>query len=234
MIFKIQYDSKKLTFDSNTRGLIVNGIEYRSGEDGILVYDKVLGLNSNEVTCQLSTNTSTLIPGLKIAGLKYNSYFDIRDVIESQNDITFYWKASRLAAFYNRYSTDGVVMDHRESIVRSAVSFLIDSSNLNENFLPEEKLKQLNEKCRLLGFYEGFPIFDASFGLPQLQSRIGIHIGIESISVSTPVDKYQDDVYKLAEKIESVTKVKGFKKKNRVRFENNPKILRLLSLENKI
>ena len=49
-----------------------------------------------EVELQMSTNTSSLIPAFRVLGLGYNSYFDERPVIESQNDITFYWKPSRL------------------------------------------------------------------------------------------------------------------------------------------
>lgn len=228
--FEIDIDSKKIIFDSKLNGLIVNDKTYTAGQDGILVYDEVDGISANEVTCQLSTNTSTLIPALRVLGIKYNSYFDSRDVVNSQNDITFYWKRSRLAAFYNLFSTDGINLEQREPILRSAVEFLTNSSNQNDLFLPEERLKKLDEDCKLLGFYEGFPIFDAGFGLPQLRSRLGIHIGNESIIISTPLDKYQDDVYELAGRIEKMLRLEGFKKKNRVRFEKNDKILDLLGL----
>lgn len=223
--FEIFFENKKLIFDSATHGLKVGEIMYQSGDDGILVYDQTVGLQSNEVICQLSSNTSTLIPALKILGIPYDSYFDRREVIESQNNISFYWDRSRLAAFYNRYSTDGIDIEKRESIVRSAIDFLTNQKNMNKNFLPQEKLERLSHQCKLLGFYEGFPIFDAEFGMPQLLSRLGIHIGNDSILVSTPIDKYQNDVYLLSKKIEDKTRIKGFRKKNRVRFEKTPKIL---------
>ena len=54
----------------------------------------------------MSTNTSTLIPALRILVVPYSPYFDGREVVDSQNDITFYWEPSKLAAFYNRFSTD--------------------------------------------------------------------------------------------------------------------------------
>lgn len=231
--FEIELQDKKLFFDSQVNGLRVNDVLYQAGKDGVLVYDKVSNLLATAVTCQFSTNTSTLIPALKVLGIKYNSYFDKRDVIESQNDITFYWQASRLAAFYNRYSTDGVELEKRESVIRSAVEFLTNSHNLGEDFLPEEKLHKLDEECKLLGFYEGFPIFDAGLGMPQLLSRIGIHIGNESITVSTFMDKYQSDVYEIAEKICNASGLEGFKKKNRVRFEKTSKITNLLGLKYK-
>lgn len=232
--FEVISNGKRIIFSSEINGLKINDEIYTAGADGILIYDEVENLHTDEVQCQLSTNTSTLIPALKVLGIQYNSYFDNRDVIDSQNDITFYWRPSHLAAFYNRYATDGVEIERREPIIRSAVEFLTDSSKQNDTFLPEEKLNKLEEDCKFLGFYDGFPIFDASFGFPQLLSRIGIHIGEESILISTPMDKYQEDVYKVAEKIILSTGIEGFKKKNRVRFEKTQEILDLLGLENKI
>lgn len=72
----------------------------------------------------MSTNTSTLIPALRILGIAYHSYFDERPVVESQNNITFYWNPSKLAAFYNRFSTDELEHRDREPVVRRAVDFL--------------------------------------------------------------------------------------------------------------
>ncbi len=101
---------------------------------------------------------------------------------------------------------------------------------MKEEFLPQERLERLSQECKLLGFYEGFPIFDAEFGMPQLLSRFGIHIGNESILVSTPIDNYQEDVFLLAEKIGEKIGMYGFRKKNRVRFEKTPKILKELGI----
>jgi len=99
----------------------VNGIEYVSGKEGVLIYEKTKDLRTDEVELQMSTNTSTLIPALHILGIPYNSYFDERPVVESQNDITFYWSPSKLAAFYNRFSTDELGYANREPVIRRAV-----------------------------------------------------------------------------------------------------------------
>lgn len=223
--------NKKLIFDSTARGLEIGEMKYESSEDGILVYDKILDVKSDQVICQFSTNTSTLIPALKILGIQYNTYFDNRDVVESQNNIAFYWNPSKLAAFYNRYSTDGIDIEKREKVLRSAVHFLTSTENMHKDFLPEERLEKINQKCKLLGFYEGFPIFDAGFGMPQLLSRLGIHIGKESVLISTPIDRYQVDVFALSEKIQQKIASIGFKKKNRVRFEKTTELLKELGVQ---
>lgn len=90
MRFEIISNSKRLVFNSELRGLKANGVEYVSGKDGALIYDKTGDLQADEVELQMSTNTSTLIPALRILGIPYNSYFDERAVVESQNNITFY------------------------------------------------------------------------------------------------------------------------------------------------
>src|SRR5512138_98348 len=104
MRFEIERSSKRLLFDSDLRGLRVNGLEYVSGQDGVLIYDQTRDVQADGVELQMSTNTSTLIPALRILGLSYHPYFDERPVVESQNNITFYWNPSRLAAFYNLFS----------------------------------------------------------------------------------------------------------------------------------
>ena len=106
MRFEIELGPKRLIFDSDLHGLRIKGTEYLSGRDGVLIYDQTKGVETDEVELQMSTNTSTLIPAFRILGIPYSSYFDERRVVESQNDITFYWKPSQLAAFYNRFSTD--------------------------------------------------------------------------------------------------------------------------------
>src|SRR5574342_864002 len=98
MQFEIKRKSKRLVFNTDLRGLKVNGLEYVSGKDGLLIYDKTRDLHADEVELQMSTNTSTLIPALRILDISYNSYFDERPVVETQNNITFYWNPSRLAA----------------------------------------------------------------------------------------------------------------------------------------
>ena len=228
--FDIKIGQKTLSFSSKTGGLIVNGKEYLALADGVLVYDKTKSVRANQVICQLSTNTSTLIPALRILGLAYNPYFDKRKVLESQNDITFYWQPSRLAAFYNRFSTDRVEPEKREPIIEKAVNFLIESARKGENFLPSELLKRIKEPCKLLGFYQGFPIFDGMKGMPKLLCRLGIHISPDNIMISTPLDKYTKDVEELALLIEKRTKIKGIRKKNRIRFEKREEILRELEI----
>jgi len=229
MQFEISQPSKRLIFNSDLRGLRVNGIEYVSGKDGVLIYDQTMSLRTDEVELQMSTNTSTLIPALRSLGIPYNSYFDERPVVESQNDITFYWNPSKLAAFYNRFSTDELDYQDREPVIRRAVDFL--SSNTDHLPLQEEFLARMLEPCKLLGFYQGFPIFDGSVGFAKLQSRLGIHIDSETIMVSTPLDRYESDVYELAELLSKEAGLSYSQKKNRVLFPKDPKLLELLGVE---
>lgn len=229
MRFEIELGTKRLIFDSDLHGLKIDGMEYLSGRDGVLIYDQTRDLPpTSEVESQMSTNTSTLIPALRALRIPYASYFDERPVIESQNDITFYWKPSRLAAFYNRYSTDELDYPEREPVIRRAVDFI--TSNPHTLPLPEELLTRMSEPSTLLGFYEGFPIFDGSTGFAKLQSRLGIHVNPESVMISTPLDKYEADVYELAEKLGSETGLDYSKKKNRVMFLKDEKLLKALGI----
>jgi hypothetical protein len=229
MRFDIPIGSKRLIFDSDLHGLRIDGVEYLAGRDGVLIYDKTRELRKADVVeLQMSTNTSTLIPALRALDIPYASYFDERPVVESQNDITFYWHPSKLAAFYNRYSTDELEYAEREPIVRQAVDFLL--SNPVGLSLPEESLARMSEPSRLLGFYQGFPIFDGSTGFAKLQSRLGVHIDTDSVMISTPLDKYEADVYELAEHIAKETGLEYSKKKNRVMFLKDENLLNLLGL----
>jgi hypothetical protein len=228
MRFEIKPGTKCLVFDSDLHGLRINGVDYLSGRDGVLIYDKTRGVMSDEVELQMSTNTSTLIPALRALGLRYAPYFDERPVVESQNDITFYWKPSKLAAFYNRYSTDELDYADREPVIRQAVDFL--TSNPQTLPLPEELLTRMSEPSTLLGFYEGFPIFDGSTGFARLQSRLGIHVDPDSVMISTPLDKYEADVYELAEHLGNETGLEYSKKKNRVMFLKEEKLLKVLGI----
>jgi hypothetical protein len=159
----------------------------------------------------------------------YPPYFDERPVVESQNDITFYWKPSKLAAFYNRFSTDELDYADREPVIRQAVDFL--RSNDQTIPLPDELLARMLELSRLLGFYQGFPIFDGSVGFARLQSRLGIHVDSESVMISTPLDKYEEDVYDLAEHVARETGLDYSKKKNRVIFPKENELLNLLGIK---
>lgn len=226
MRFTIQLGPKRLVFDSDLRGLRVGGTEYISGRDGELIYDKTGDARADGVELQMSTNTSTLIPALRILGIAYPSYFDERPVVESQNDITFYWRPSRLAAFYNRFSTDELDYAEREPVIRRAVDFLRVSTHSLP--LPQELLSRMSEPSRLLGFYQGFPIFDGSIGFARLQSRLGIHVDAETVMISTPLDKYEGDVYELAEHLAAETGLDYSKKKNRVIFPKDERLLALL------
>jgi hypothetical protein len=229
MRFDIERGTKHLIFDSDLHGLKVNGVEYISGRDGILIYDKTGELRATEVELQMSTNTSTLIPALRILGISYHSYFDERPVVESQNNVTFYWNRSKLAAFYNRFSTDELEYKDREPVVHRAVDFLC--SNVDSLPLQEEYLTRMLEPSKLLGFYQGFPIFDSSVGFAKLQSRLGIHVGREDIMVSTPLDRYEPDVYELSELLSQGTGLSYSKKKNRVIFPKDPALLKLLGVK---
>ena len=229
MRFEIAQGPKRLIFDSDLRGLIVNGTAYISGRDGVLIYDQTLHLQADEVELQMSTNTSALIPALRTLGIPYHPYFDERQVVGSQNDITFYWKPSNLAAFYNRFSTDELDYAAREPVIRQAVEFL--TSNIQMLPLPEELLKRMLEPCKLLGFYQGFPIFDGSTGFAKLQARLGIHLDPEAVMISTPLDKYEGDVYELADGLASETGLDYSKKKNRVIFPKEDRLLQILGIK---
>src|SRR5688500_4038202 len=229
MRFEIELGPKRLIFDSDLRGLRINGTEYLSGKDGVLIYDKTTGLQADEVELQMSTNTSTLIPALRALGIPYPPYFDERPVVESQNDIAFYWKPSKLAAFYNRFSTDELDYADREPAIRGAVEFL--RSNQETLPLPEELLARMLEPSKLLGFYQGFPIFDGSTGSAKLQSRLGIHLDAETVMISTPLDKYEEDVYELAESLAQETGLDYSKKKNRVIFPKEDRLLKVLGIK---
>ena len=218
-----------MIFDSDLRGLRVKGIEYNSGRDGVLIYDQTRDLQADEVELQMSTNTSTLIPALKTLGIPYHTYFDEKEVVESQNDITFYWNPSKLAAFYNRFSTDELDYAAREPVIRQAVEFL--ASNNQTLSLPEELLERMLEPARLLGFYQGFPIFDGSTGFAKLQSRLGIHLDPEAVMISSPLDKYEGDVYELAGHLGRETGLDYSKKKNRVIFPKDERLLQLLGIK---
>ena len=229
MRFELKLGQKHLIFNSNLHGLRIGGKEYLANRDGVLIYDKTRGLQADEVELQMSTNTSTLIPALRTLGVAYAPYFDERPVIESQNNITFYWKPSQLAAFYNRFSTDELDYAEREPVIRQAVGFL--RANVETFSLPEEHLKQMLEPSRLLGFYQGFPIFDSTTGFAKLQSRLGIHVGPEAVMVSTPLDKYEGDIYELAEHLARETGREYSKKKNRVIFVKDDLLLRVLGIQ---
>jgi hypothetical protein len=228
MRFEIELGPRRILFNSDLHGLRVNGIEYLAGKDGVLIYDKTRDLRADEVELQMSTNTSTLIPAFRMLGIPYSPYFDERPVVESQNDITFYWKPSKLAAFYNRVSTDELGYEDREPVIRRAVEFL--RSNPESLPLPEELLARMLEPSRLLGFYQGFPIFDGSTGFARLQSRLGVHLDSESVMISTPLDKYEEDVYELAESLARETGLDYSKKKNRVIFPKEERLLKALGL----
>jgi hypothetical protein len=230
--FVIEFPANKsIIFSSKTKGLKIGRKEFTAKDDVVLIYDKVSDIKADEVSCQLSTNTSTLIPALKVLDLPYNAYFDTPPVVKSQNDITFYSQPSYLAAFYNRYSTDGVEMEKREFLIRSAIQFLITSKDIPiEKLLKKEFLNTLKEECILLGFFEGFPIFDATRGMPMLKSRLGIHIGLESVMISTPLDKYADDVKEVAGKLAEKSGSPPTYKKNRVRFEKTKRLLSTLGV----
>jgi hypothetical protein len=230
MRFEIELGPKRLIFDSDLHGLRIAGMEYLSGRDGVLIYDQTRDLRrADEVELQMSTNTSTLIPALRTLEIPYPSYFDERPVVESQNNITFYWKPSKLAAFYNRFSTDESDYADREPVIRSAVEFLHSNSPMLP--LPEELLARILESSKLLGFYQGFPIFDGSTGFARLQSRLGIHLDPEAVMISTPLDKYEEDVYELAEHLAQATGLDYSKKKNRVIFLKDDRLLNQLGLK---
>jgi len=230
MQFEITHEGKGLIFDSDLHGLRVHGREYLSGRDGILIYDQTRDLrHASEVELQMSTNTSALIPALRLLEIPYSPYFDERAVVESQNDITFYWKPSQLAAFYNRFSTDELDYADREPVIQQALEFLTFNNRVLP--LPEEFLSRMLEPVRLLGFYQGFPIFDGSAGFAKLQSRLGIHLDPEAIMISTPLDRYEGDVYELAEALAQESGLDYSKKKNRVIFPKDERLLKIIGLQ---
>ena len=82
-----------------------------------------------------------------------------------------------------------------------------------------------------LGLYRGFPIFDGSTGFARLQSRLGIHLDPEAVMISTPLDKYEGDVYELAEHLAAETGLDYSKKKNGVIFPKDERLLKVLGIE---
>lgn len=229
MRFKLTIEGKTLIFDSNVNGLIVGKKEYLAEKDGVLIYDKTKRIKAKEVMLQMSANTSTLVPALRALSIPYNSYFDKRDVVESQNNITFYWNKSKLAAYYNKFSTDEQDYPKREATIRKAVSFLIKTHK--DLPLSDEYLKRILEPCKLIGFYKGFPIFDGSTGFAKLQARLGIHIDPEAVMISTPMHRYEQDVYEVAKDISARLDLDFSKKKNRVVFPKTIKLLNLFGIE---
>jgi hypothetical protein len=228
MEFPVEIQGKKLIFDSSLSGVMVSGKELIATKDLPLIYHQVAELvdrNEKTVRLQMSSNTSTLIPALKVLGLRYPAYFDRKDVVNSQNDITFYWSKSQLAAFYNRYSTDRLEYPERKQVIKEAVAFLTSNAEFS---LPEEYLAHLKEPCKLLGFYRGFPIFDDSTGMPKLLSRLGIHVGPESVMVSTPLDEHATLVYETATQIGTDLGIQGVYKKNRVSFAEKDLVINYL------
>jgi hypothetical protein len=71
MRFEIKLAPKYLLFDSDLHGLKIKGMDYLSGRDGILIYDKTRDVTTDVVELQMSTNTSTLIPALRALGIPY-------------------------------------------------------------------------------------------------------------------------------------------------------------------
>src|SRR3989338_455192 len=187
---------KSLTFSTHTHGLIIKGKEYLAGNDGILIYTKTRRLKADSVVCQLSTNTSTLIPALRTLGLKYHPYFDRPEVAASQNNIAFYWSSSRLAAFYNRYSTSHLDYPKRRSVIKKAVAFLLETAKSKASFLPRKML-----------------------------SRLGIHVDKNEVMISTPLDQHSREVRRLARQLETLLGIKASYKKNRVVFPASPSLL---------
>lgn len=222
---------KTLTFTTATRGLIINSQGYLALADGTLVYEKTAGLTADAVTCQISTNTSTLIPALRALGQTYHPYFDEPDVVASQNNITFYWQPCRLAAFYNRYSTDHLDYPAREPVIRKAVEFIQKTARSGDNFLPKEMLSKAAETVTLLGFYEGFPIFDDRHGFAKLFSRLGIHVDQHEVMISTPLDEHAETVDRLARRLEDKLHISPLYKKNRAVFPADPRLLTELKLQ---
>ena len=150
-------------------------------------------------------------------------------MVESQNDITFYWKPSKLAAFYNRFSTDELDYPDREPVIRRVVEFLL--SNPGALPLLDELLDRMTQPTWLLGFYQGFPIFDGSTGFTKLQSRLGIHLDPEAVMISTSLDRYEADVFELAEGLSRETGLSYSIKKNRVIFPKDQVLLEQLGIK---
>ena len=88
MRFEIELASKHLIFDSDLRGLRLHGQTFVSGRDGTLIYDQIRGLHGDQVELQMSTNTSTLIPALRILNIPYPPYFDERPVVTTSSTIS--------------------------------------------------------------------------------------------------------------------------------------------------
>ena len=71
-------------------------------------------------------------------------------------------------------------------------------------------------------------------GKPIIAYSIEAALGsglFEEVMVSTPLDRYEPDVYELAELLREETGLSYFKKKNRVNFPKNPKLFKLFGVK---
>ena len=67
--------------------------------------------------------------------------------------------------------------------------------------------------------------------IPNFTTRWGIHLDPEAVMISTPLDKYEEDVYELAESLSQQTSLSYSKKKNRVIFPKDEKLLKQLGIK---
>ena len=68
-------------------------------------------------------------------------------------------------------------------------------------------------------------------GMAAKKSRLGIHVDPEAVMISTPLDKYEGDVYELAEGLAQETGLDYSKKKNRVIFPKDERLLKVLGIK---
>ena len=68
------------------------------------------------------------------------------------------------------------------------------------------------------------------FTPPAGYSRIKVVRSLDEL-ISTPLDKYEDDVYELAGNLSGATGLDYSKKKNRVIFPKDERLLRVLGIE---
>jgi hypothetical protein len=68
-------------------------------------------------------------------------------------------------------------------------------------------------------------------GMAAKKSRLGIHLDPEAVMISTLLDKYEGDVYELAEGLAREAGLDYSKKKNRVIFPKDDRLIELLGIK---
>ena len=94
----------------------------------------------------------------------------------------------------------------------------------------QSNLKIETPKSKTFGVFV-YDVQTGTAGFARLQSRLRIHVDPEAVLISTPLDKYESDVYELAEVLAKETGLDYSKKKNRVIFPKDDRLLKVLGIK---